>query len=65
MCVCHCRSIDTSDAMEVPGVVAFISAKDIPGSNLTGPVFNDETVFADDKVFFIFYILSEFCVQYL
>uniref|UniRef100_A0A8C2HBN1 Xanthine dehydrogenase/oxidase n=1 Tax=Cyprinus carpio TaxID=7962 RepID=A0A8C2HBN1_CYPCA len=44
------KSIDTSDAMEVPGVVAFISAKDIPGSNLTGPVFNDETVFADDKV---------------
>uniref|UniRef100_A0A8C2DYI3 xanthine dehydrogenase n=1 Tax=Cyprinus carpio TaxID=7962 RepID=A0A8C2DYI3_CYPCA len=38
------KSIDTSDAMEVPGVVAFISAKDIPGSNLTGPVFNDETV---------------------
>uniref|UniRef100_A0A8C2DYI8 Xanthine dehydrogenase n=1 Tax=Cyprinus carpio TaxID=7962 RepID=A0A8C2DYI8_CYPCA len=32
------KSIDTSDAMEVPGVVAFISAKDIPGSNLTGPV---------------------------
>uniref|UniRef100_A0A8C2DY70 Xanthine dehydrogenase n=1 Tax=Cyprinus carpio TaxID=7962 RepID=A0A8C2DY70_CYPCA len=57
------KSIDTSDAMEVPGVVAFISAKDIPGSNLTGPVFNDETVFADDKVFFIFYILSEFSVQ--
>uniref|UniRef100_A0A8C2A4F2 Xanthine dehydrogenase/oxidase n=1 Tax=Cyprinus carpio TaxID=7962 RepID=A0A8C2A4F2_CYPCA len=56
------KSIDTSDAMEVPGVVAFISAKDIPGSNLTGPVFNDETVFADDKVFFIFYILSEFSV---
>uniref|UniRef100_A0A673LJS9 Xanthine dehydrogenase/oxidase-like n=1 Tax=Sinocyclocheilus rhinocerous TaxID=307959 RepID=A0A673LJS9_9TELE len=44
------KSIDTSDAMAVPGVVAFISAKDIPGSNLTGPVVYDETVFADDKV---------------
>uniref|UniRef100_A0A8C1N623 xanthine dehydrogenase n=1 Tax=Cyprinus carpio TaxID=7962 RepID=A0A8C1N623_CYPCA len=32
------KSIDTSDAMAVPGVVAFISAKDIPGSNMTGPV---------------------------
>uniref|UniRef100_A0A673LCF9 Xanthine dehydrogenase/oxidase n=1 Tax=Sinocyclocheilus rhinocerous TaxID=307959 RepID=A0A673LCF9_9TELE len=38
------KSIDTSDAMAVPGVVAFISAKDIPGSNLTGPVVYDETV---------------------
>uniref|UniRef100_A0A671RBE8 Xanthine dehydrogenase/oxidase-like n=1 Tax=Sinocyclocheilus anshuiensis TaxID=1608454 RepID=A0A671RBE8_9TELE len=44
------KSIDTSDALAVPGVVAFISAKDIPGSNLTGPVVYDETVFADDKV---------------
>lgn len=31
-------------------MVAFISAKDIPGSNMTGPVVYDETVFADDKV---------------
>lgn len=47
-----CRFVDTSDAVAVPGVVAFISAKDIPGSNMTGPVVYDETVFADDKVFF-------------
>ncbi len=47
-----CRSVGTSDAMAVPGVVAFISAKDIPGSNMTGPIIYDETVFADDKVFF-------------
>ncbi|XP_073682885.1 xanthine dehydrogenase/oxidase isoform X1 [Garra rufa] len=44
------KSIDTSDAMAVPGVVAFVSARDIPGSNMTGPVVYDETVFADDKV---------------
>ncbi|KAI2654484.1 Aldehyde oxidase 1 [Labeo rohita] len=44
------KSIDTSDAMAVPGVVAFVSAKDIPGSNMTGPAVYDETVFADDKV---------------
>ncbi|ROL53594.1 Xanthine dehydrogenase/oxidase [Anabarilius grahami] len=44
------KFIDTSDAIAVSGVVAFISAKDIPGSNMTGPVVYDETVFADDKV---------------
>lgn len=46
----HITSIETADAMAVPGVVAFISAKDIPGSNKTGPVVSDETVFADEKV---------------
>ncbi|TRY88303.1 hypothetical protein DNTS_016695 [Danionella cerebrum] len=44
------KSIDTASAMSFPGVVSFISAKDIPGSNMTGPVVYDETVFADDKV---------------
>jgi xanthine dehydrogenase/oxidase len=29
-------AIDTSSAMAVPGVVAFISASDIPGENLVG-----------------------------
>uniref|UniRef100_A0A672MV38 Xanthine dehydrogenase n=1 Tax=Sinocyclocheilus grahami TaxID=75366 RepID=A0A672MV38_SINGR len=53
------KSIDTSDAMAVPGVVAFISAKDIPGSNMTGPVVYDETVFADDKVNFLCSISNE------
>uniref|UniRef100_A0A673N7L9 Xanthine dehydrogenase/oxidase n=1 Tax=Sinocyclocheilus rhinocerous TaxID=307959 RepID=A0A673N7L9_9TELE len=53
------KSIDTSDALAVPGVVAFISAKDIPGSNMTGPVVYDETVFADDKVNFLCSISNE------
>lgn len=53
------RSIDTSEAMDIPGVVTFISAKDVQGSNMTGPAVYDETVFADDKVLFI---LCIFCV---
>lgn len=44
------RSIDIAEAMSVPGVVTFVSAKDIPGSNKTGPVVYDETVMADEKV---------------
>nr|XP_055027656.1 xanthine dehydrogenase/oxidase isoform X1 [Misgurnus anguillicaudatus] len=44
------KSIDTSEAMDIPGVVTFISAKDVKGSNMTGPAVYDETVFADNKV---------------
>lgn len=44
-----CRSIDTSEAQKVPGFVCFLSAEDIPGSNVTG-LFDDETVFAKDEV---------------
>ncbi|XP_072545990.1 xanthine dehydrogenase/oxidase [Salminus brasiliensis] len=46
----YIKSIETADAMAVPGVVTFVSAKDIPGSNMTGPVVYDETVLADDQV---------------
>nr|XP_045005149.1 xanthine dehydrogenase/oxidase [Jaculus jaculus] len=42
-------SIDTSEAKKVPGFVCFLSADDIPGSNVTG-ICSDETVFAKDKV---------------
>lgn len=42
-------SIDTAEAQMVPGFVCFVSAKDIPGSNVTG-ILHDETVFAEDKV---------------
>ncbi|XP_036419585.1 xanthine dehydrogenase/oxidase isoform X2 [Colossoma macropomum] len=43
----YIKSIETDDAMAVPGVVTFVSAKDLPGSNETGPAVYDETVFAD------------------
>ncbi|XP_060736363.1 xanthine dehydrogenase/oxidase [Tachysurus vachellii] len=46
----YIRSIYIDKAMELPGVVTFVSAEDIPGSNKTGPVVYDETVFADGKV---------------
>uniref|UniRef100_A0A8B9KDV7 Xanthine dehydrogenase n=1 Tax=Astyanax mexicanus TaxID=7994 RepID=A0A8B9KDV7_ASTMX len=54
----HIISIETAEAMAVPGVVAFISAKDIPGSNKTGPVVSDETVFADNKVTCVGHIIG-------
>uniref|UniRef100_A0A6I8P479 xanthine dehydrogenase n=1 Tax=Ornithorhynchus anatinus TaxID=9258 RepID=A0A6I8P479_ORNAN len=37
------KSIDASEAQKVPGFVHFLSAADIPGSNVTG-LENDETV---------------------
>uniref|UniRef100_A0A667GIK6 xanthine dehydrogenase n=1 Tax=Lynx canadensis TaxID=61383 RepID=A0A667GIK6_LYNCA len=37
------KSIDTSEAQKVPGFVCFISADDVPGSNITG-IGNDEMV---------------------
>lgn len=42
-------SVDASEAQSVPGFVCFVSAKDVPGSNITG-IANDETVFAEDVV---------------
>ncbi|XP_075392187.1 xanthine dehydrogenase/oxidase [Tenrec ecaudatus] len=50
-------SIDTSEAQKVPGFVCFLSADDIPGSNITG-LFNDETVFATDKVTCIGHVIG-------
>lgn len=50
-CVCAViRSIDTAEALAIPGVVTFVSFKDIPGSNMTGPAVYDETVLAEDTV---------------
>uniref|UniRef100_A0A672UX13 Xanthine dehydrogenase n=1 Tax=Strigops habroptila TaxID=2489341 RepID=A0A672UX13_STRHB len=40
-------SVDASEAQSVPGFACFVSAKDVPGSNITG-IANDETVFAED-----------------
>ncbi|KAL4623910.1 xanthine dehydrogenase/oxidase isoform X1 [Arapaima gigas] len=56
----HARieSIDTTEAMCVPGVVAFITVKDIPGSNKTGPAIYDETVLAEDMVTCVGHIVA-------
>ncbi|HBT46292.1 MAG TPA: xanthine dehydrogenase [Peptococcaceae bacterium] len=44
------KGIDTSAAEKVPGVVAVLTAKDVPGINRYGLVYLDQRVLADDKV---------------
>ncbi|HUS70584.1 MAG TPA: molybdopterin cofactor-binding domain-containing protein [Anaerolineae bacterium] len=46
-------SIDTSAAEEMPGVHAVLTAKDVPGDNVYGPMVRDAQVMALDKVRFI------------
>jgi xanthine dehydrogenase large subunit len=46
------RRIDLSEARNVPGVVAVITATDIPGKNDVSPVNADEEVFAQSRVEF-------------
>ena len=45
--------VDTSEAERMPGVVAVLTAKDVPGKNQCGVVFRDMPAFADKKVIFI------------
>jgi xanthine dehydrogenase large subunit len=51
----HARliSIDTSAALALPGVVAVLSADDIPGFNQIGGIIQDEELFAETTVHFI------------
>ena len=44
------RGIDTSEAVQVPGVRAVLTAGDIPGINRYGLAVQDQRVLADDKV---------------
>jgi len=46
-------SIDTSHARAIPGVVAVLTAQDVPGTNLQGPIIRDQPVLAEGKVRFI------------
>ena len=48
--VCFRRAVDVSEAEGMPGVVSCVLAKDVPGSNQTGPAVCDETVLAEDTV---------------
>ncbi|XP_044043358.1 xanthine dehydrogenase/oxidase [Siniperca chuatsi] len=52
------RSIDTSAAERMPGVVCCVFAGDIPGSNATGPIAYDETVLADGQVTCVGHIIG-------
>jgi xanthine dehydrogenase large subunit len=47
------RSLDVSAALEVPGVVTVLSAKDVPALNDVGAVVHDEELFAHDTVRFL------------
>jgi xanthine dehydrogenase/oxidase len=51
-------SIDPNEALQMPGVHAFVSRQDVQGSNIIGPVFKDEEVFADGKVYFVGQIIA-------
>jgi len=44
------RGIDASRALAAPGVVAVVTARDIPGKNDIGPVTPDEPLFAETLV---------------
>ena len=47
------KSINTKKALELDGVKAIVSYKDIPGANQMGPVFHDEVCLAEKEVNFI------------
>ncbi|EDV24048.1 uncharacterized protein TRIADDRAFT_57138 [Trichoplax adhaerens] len=44
------ESINYDEAISLPGVHEYISAKDVPGSNRYGEMANDEYIFSNDKV---------------
>ncbi len=46
-------SVDTSAAAAAPGVIAVLTAKDVPGRNLYGTLQPDQPVFCDQKVRFV------------
>jgi len=45
------RGIETSHALEVPGVHAVLTARDVPGINDVGPVRRDEPLFPQEIMF--------------
>jgi xanthine dehydrogenase large subunit len=47
------RSLDTARALELDGVVAVLTAADIPGENQIGAIIPDEPLLAEDGVDFI------------
>ena len=47
------RAIDFSAVRAVPGVVAVLTAADIPGPNDCGPIVHDDPILADGEVFYV------------
>ena len=46
-------SVDTSEAENMEGVVAVLTAKDVPGENRFGPIVKDQPVLAENRVRYI------------
>ncbi len=46
----HLKAVHTADARQVEGVVAVLTAQDVPGPNRQGVVRDDQPVLVDDKV---------------
>ncbi|HEX7951699.1 MAG TPA: molybdopterin cofactor-binding domain-containing protein, partial [Burkholderiales bacterium] len=46
------RSMDLSAVAAAPGVVAIVTAADVPGSNMIGPILHDDPIFAQSLVEF-------------
>lgn len=46
------EDMDLSDVRDAPGVVAVLTADDVPGTNDIGPVVPDDPLFVEDKVMY-------------
>jgi xanthine dehydrogenase large subunit len=46
------RRLELTEALQIPGVVRIITAKDIPGENQIGGIIPDEPLFADHHIHF-------------
>lgn len=55
--------IDFSEALNMEGVEAVITAKDIPGENQIGSIIQDEELFADQEVHFIGMPIALVCAR--
>ena len=47
------RCIDLASARTVPGVVDLVTAADLPGARMWGPIFQDEPMLADGEVLYV------------
>lgn len=56
-------SVDCSEARSLPGVVDFLFAEDVLGSNWTGPVVYDETVLAQGEVTCVGHVIGAVVAQ--
>ncbi|MEN9866906.1 MAG: hypothetical protein RL748_2496, partial [Pseudomonadota bacterium] len=46
----HLLEVDLSQVKAAPGVIAVLTAQDIPGRNDCGPIIHDDPIFAQDTV---------------